>query len=129
MDYTNFVRTYYRIAITKLNQFTHYSGTFANLNYGLELSSNATHDVQSNLDALPNFELNINAPTEDFIKFFDYYSKLEPELSLVFLGVEGINEAYNLAIEKNYNDENAVAYIELLVDIACDTLKESGVLR
>ena len=99
MDYTDFVRNYYRISISKLNKFSHYRGSFANLNYSMNVPEEQKHFVDPNFDALPYFEINTDASVQCFENYLDYVSKNTPSLALLLLGKIGLKnffEEYNL---------------------------------
>lgn len=126
MDYTSFVRFYYITALKKLNQFTTYKGSFATLNYPLEIDNNFLHLVQNTFDGLPEFGLNINAPISEYQKFFDYYGALMPELAIIFPNSEALNEIYEKMVL--LDDGKEEERIELYIDLAIDVLKEQGVV-
>ena len=131
MDYTNFVKTYYRTVVSKLNKFSSYNGTFANLNYGLNISPEFLHKTVSNLDILPNFELNIDAPLSEYEKFFSYYSAVYPELIMVLPSVNNLFVMYNMALSKGnlVDEQKATEYIDLIIDMSLEILMKSGVIK
>lgn len=128
MDYTNFVRTYYRCVVNKLNNFNHYSGSKALLSENLDIPSEYLHSVETNLDALPNFEVNINAPTQYYERFLDYFGRINLDLNALFMDKEGIVELYN-SIMVAQEDEVIVRAISLYVSVTCDSLVKMGVLQ
>ena len=128
MDYTNFVRTYYRSVMSKLNGFNHYSGSKALLDEDLGIPNEYLHATEANLDALPNFEVNINAPIQYFERFLDYYGKINLDLNALLMDKEGIIELYNSIIVAK-EDEVIVRAISLYVSVTCDSLVKVGVLQ
>lgn len=131
MDYTNFVKNYYKIAMSKLNKYSTFHGTFVNLNYGFDIDPQYLHKAVHNLDVLPNFDLNIDAPLSEYEKFFEYYDTLYPELNAVFPTKDNMYNIFNLASSKGIlSDEmKTIDYIELVIDISLECLFNSGVLK
>lgn len=131
MDYTNFVKTYYRTAVSKLNQYSSFSGTFNTVNYRLNIKADSLHTKVSNLDILPNYDLNINASLDEYEKFMSYYIDVYPELNGVFLKQETLYNAYKLSVSKSIaNDEQkSIEFIDLLIDISINVLLEKGLLK
>ena len=128
MDYVGFVRTYYRMAMNKLNKFTHYSGGKSLLEEELDIPNEFLHNVEANLDALPNFEVNINAPQQYFERFLDYYGRINIDLSGLLLDKSGLVELYSDIMEAD-SEEVVEEAISLYVNIAGDSLAKMGILE
>lgn len=131
MDYTNFVKTYYRTALKHLNRFQNYDGFFNTLNYGDGIKPEYTHFVPAKLDVLPSYELNIDAPTTEYEKFMEYYSEAYPQLGTVLVNVENLYKIYNNVASQSLlnDDEKAIDYIDMIVEVSVDILQQTGVLK
>lgn len=131
MDYTNFVKIYYKNLIAKLDKFSKYNGSYANLNYGIELDNENYYAVDRHfIDILPNYDIVITAPLKCFEEFLEYYANLYPELRILFLGNE-IVKFYELALSKGIinSEEKTVQFIDLMIDSSLELLKSSGVIE
>ena len=129
MDYTNFVKNYYRMAINKLNNFSTYKGTFANLNYAPNIPSSEIYSVNMNFDALPEFEVNINSNVHNFENYLQYICDNTPELSVVALGKEGLKMFFEKYILSEEDDNKAIDKIDLTTSISLEYLKKSGIIE
>ena len=130
MDYSNFVRNLYRYATSELKKHKDYYGKIVNLNEPLNVPSDFLHREESDSLFLPQQTVNIDAPTNYFIDFMDYYVKLMPDLGVVFASKERTLELYNFIVENQINedDEKVMRYIELVVGTGIKTLENMGVL-
>lgn len=128
MDYTNFVKIYYRTVVNKLNHFTNYKGELANLNYEINIPNRYLHSVDNNFDALPSFQLNIDAPVVYFENYLDYLCENTPDLRIIALGKNALRDLYGKTIVLEQNDEKNISKIEAIVNVALDYLKESKVI-
>lgn len=129
MDYTNFVKNYYRMVINKLNNFSTYKGTFANLNYAPNIPSGEIYSVNMNFDALPEFEVNINSNVHNFENYLQYICDNTPELSIVALGREGLKMFFEKYILSEEDDNKAIDKIDLTTSISLEYLKKSGIIE
>lgn len=129
MDYTNFVKNYYRMVINKLNNFSTYKGTFANLNYAPNIPSSEIYSVNVNFDALPEFEVNINSNVHNFENYLQYICDNTPELSVVALGKEGLKMFFEKYILSEEDDNKAIDKIDLTTSISLEYLKKSGIIE
>lgn len=129
MDYTNFVKNYYRNVISKLNHFSHYSGIFANLNYSLDIPKEKQHFFDSNFDAFPNWQVNINAEPKYFEEFLDYVTKNTPSLAPLTLGTDLLRKLYQTEFLNEQDDEKTMEKIDLITDISLEILKNNGVIK
>ena len=129
MDYTNFVKNYYRMVINKLNNFSTYKGTFANLNYAPNIPSGEIYSVNMNFDALPEFEVNINSNVHNFENYLQYICDNTPELSVVALGREGLKMFFEKYILSEEDDNKAIDKIDLTTSISLEYLKKSGIIE
>lgn len=129
MDYTNFVKNYYRMVINKLNNFSTYKGTFANLNYAPNIPSSEIYSVNMNFDALPEFEVNINSNVHNFENYLQYICDNTPELSVVALGKEGLKMFFEKYILSEEDDNKAIDKIDLTTSISLEYLKKSGIIE
>lgn len=128
MDYTGFIKNYYRIAISKLNRFSHYRGTFVSLSYPMNVPMDQVHVVEPNFDALPFFEVNINADVKYFENYIDYVIKNTPDLAIIFLGKNILRTLFENAILNEQDENKAVEKINLIIDLGIEVLKTSGVI-
>ena len=129
MDYTGFVRYYYVSLINKLNKYSSYKGTTTILNYPLGISEENLHVVDSvNFDGLPTFGLNINAPTEDYETFLEYYGKVMLDLSILFVNKTILREIYSEFVF-NSEDEMAKGRVDLYIETVIKDLVEQGIIR
>lgn len=129
MDYTNFVKNYYRMAINKLNNFSTYKGTFANLNYAPNIPSSEIYSVNMNFDALPEFEVNINSNVHNFENYLQYICDNTPELTVVALGKEGLKMFFEKFILNKEDDNKAIDKIDLTTSISLEYLEKSGIIE
>ena len=129
MDYTNFVKNYYRMVINKLNNFSTYKGTFANLNYAPNIPSSEIYSVNMNFDALPEFEVNINSNVHNFENYLQYICDNTPELSAVALGKEGLKMFFEKYILSEEDDNKAIDKIDLTTSISLEYLEKSGIIE
>lgn len=129
MDYTNFVKNYYRMVINKLNNFSTYKGTFANLNYAPNIPSSEIYSVNMNFDALPEFEVNINSNVHNFENYLQYICDNTPELSVVALGKEGLKMFFEKYILSEEDDNKAIDKIDLTTSISLEYLQKSGIIE
>lgn len=127
MDYTNFVRTYYRIAINKIDQFNEYNGSIADFDYVLNIPNEKKHLVERNSDFLPDYDVNINAETKYFEKFLEYYGSLYSDLGAILLDKQKLVQLYDLVIV-GAEESAIIAAISVYVDAGLQYLKETGVL-
>lgn len=129
MDYTNFVRTYYRVVMNKLKECTDYSGTFADLLNDWNIPNEFLHSVKETNSFLPVEEININAPTQYIEEYMDYVGKLMPDIGDIFLDKYTLRGLYARFLHRNgNNDEQTYNQLETLVNLAVETKKEAGVL-
>lgn len=131
MDYSNFVRNFYRKATNELNNFHNYYGTFVNVNKKLDIPDEYLHNEEIKNLFMPSFVLNIDSPTKYFIEFMDYYVKLMPELGFVFADKDRINALYNNAVDMNFisDDEKTMDYIDFEVMVGVKALENQGILE
>ena len=131
MDYTNFVKNYYRQALTQLKNFRSYNGRIVNVNRELGIDSNFLHKEENNSLFLPQFELNINAPTKCFIDFMNYYMEMFPYLCLVFANEKRIKGLYNNLVDTQSleDDEKSLEYINMVISVGVATLEKMGILE
>ena len=127
MDYTNFVRTYYRIALQKLKTFANYNGSVVDTLENLDIPNDKKHIVETNSMFLPSYELNINAETGYFERFLEYYGSLYPDLGSILLNKKKLVELYD-NLRTGTNDEAILSAISLYVNAGTDFLKNIGVL-
>lgn len=127
MDYTNFVRTYYRIAINKLEQYSQYNGSIVDFDYVLDIPNDKKHEVRRESMFLPDYDLNINAETAYFEKFLEYYGYLYADLGAILLDKQKLIELYNVLIVGT-DEEAIVAAISVYIDTGTKYLEETGVL-
>lgn len=128
MDYTGFIKNYCRIAISKLNRFSHYKGTFVSLSYPMDVPLDQTHSVDTNFDALPFFEVNINANVKYFENYLDYIVKNTPDLTVIFLGKNALRTLFEKEILNEQDEDKAIEKINLIVDLGIEVLKTNGVI-
>ena len=128
MDYTNFVRTYYRIALQKLGQFEKYNGSFADFDFAFDIPEAKKHKVERKSDFLPNYDVNINAETYYFEQFLSFFGQLNKDLGSILLDKPKLVELYNILIVGK-TDEAIISGIELYVQAGLDYLKEIGVIE
>lgn len=128
MDYTGFLREYYISMMSRLNQFSNYKGSFALLNYSLDISEEHLHFKESNLNCLPDFMLNINAPTKEYEMFFDYYNKHLPDLAILMPSIEALRSLYS-SLVFNKDDQTAKGSIDFYIDLSITALVEKGVIN
>ena len=105
MDYSNFVRNFYRYATNELKKHENYNGQIININKPLEIPSNFLHIEESLSFFMPQESVNINAPVQYFIDFMDYYIQRMPDLGIVFANKSRINSLYNLINEMVYLED------------------------
>lgn len=131
MDYSNFVRNFFRQAVTKLEEYPNYYGKIVNVGKPLDIPSDFIHEEETKVNFLPAFSLNINAPAKYFIDFMDYYVKLMPDLGIVFADNERINALYNEIVDMGVieNDEKVLKFIEFMVVVGIQALESQGILE
>lgn len=130
MDYTNLIKTYYRLVYTKLNSYKKYLGSIED-GHDLEVEDSDVFYKQPNFIALSDYDLNINAGSKEYETFLDYYDKTFPDLHLVFLGKDGFSAIYNSFLESKQieNDSFAVEFLNDYLDIALKMYAENGVIE
>lgn len=130
MDYTNFVRTYYRIAMNKLSEIRQYNGSIVDFNFELDIPEDKKHEVDRNSLFLPNYDININAETEYFVKFLDYYGTIISDLGEILLDEDGLKHLYTQYMQRyGDDDEKIVNCMNIYVDVVITMKKELGILR
>lgn len=131
MDYTNFVKNYYRILMQKLklNKFKRYFGTTLMTNKGFIPEKGNFIQAKPALSILPEYQLLLEAPLSEFEGFLDYYSMIYPELKTLFLGRDGLFAIYKMMLDANMQGKQPYDFIELLIDVNLDSLRESGILK
>lgn len=127
MDYTNFVRTYYRIAMQKLGQYEKYNGSVVDFYDVLNIPSDKKHEVQRKSMFLPNFDININADANYFIDFMDYYGKIYVNLGGILLDKSKLVKLFDM-FRIGADDETITDGISLYVDAGLKFLAETGVI-
>lgn len=131
MDYSNFVKNFYRQSISRLKDFRDYYGKFVNISKELGVSSDLLHLEESGSKFLPPFSLNINASTKDFVNFMDYYVNLMPDLGVVLADKTRINALYNNIVDMGIieDDEQVLKYINFVIGVGISTLEAEGILE
>ena len=131
MDYSNFVRNFFRIAVSRLQAYPNYYGKIVNLGEGLDIPSEFIHEEEPVNKFLPSFSLNINAPTKYFIDFMDYYVRMMPDLGMVFASKKRINDLYNEVVDMGIldDDEYVTAFIYFMVIVGIKALAQQGILE
>ena len=92
MDYSNFVKNFYRYATNELKKREKYYGRIVNVNKPLEVPSDFLHVEENPSLFMLQETVNIDAPTKYFIDFMDYYVQLMPDLGIVFASKKRIND-------------------------------------
>lgn len=130
MDYSGFVRSFYRAAFSALKTYKEYNGPIVNVGKPLNVPSNSLHAEDSDSMFMPQSSVDINAPTKHFIDFMDYYVSMMPDLGVVFADRERLAKLYDNAIKMGamLDDEKANAYITALIKIGIKALESKGVL-
>lgn len=130
MDYSNFVKNFYRLATNELKKHENYYGRIVNVNKPLDVPSEFLHREENSSLFMPQQSVNIDAPTKHFIEFMDYYVQLMPELGIVFANKRRINDLYNMAGEMGIleDDEKTSKYIEFVIGVGLKTLEGQGIL-
>ena len=130
MDYSNFVKTFFRCAVNELKSHENYYGRIVNINKPLEVPSEFLHAEESKSLFMPQETVNIDAPTKHFIDFMDYYVQLMPDLNVVLANKKRINELYNTVSEMGIleDTEKTLDYIKLVVGAGVKALEGQGIL-
>ena len=130
MDYSNFVKNFYRYATNELKKREKYYGRIVNINKPLEVPSDFLHVEENPSLFMPQETVNIDAPTKYFIDFMDYYVQLMPDLGIVFASKKRINDLYNTASEMGIleDDEKTSKYIEFVIGVGVKALEGQGIL-
>lgn len=129
MDYTNFVKTYYKAVVNKLNRFSKYNGSFAYVIRPIEISNIEIYQKNMNFDALPNFEVNINSSVDNFENYLQFIYENTPDLAIIALGKKRLKEFFEKYISNEKDEENFIEKIDLLTDIFIDFLHMQGVIN
>lgn len=129
MDYTNLVKTYYRLLYSKLNKYTVYFGSIVEGN-DLEVEDSSVFKKIPNFLALSDYDLNINANSKDYEAFLDYYANTLPDLYLLFLGKKGILALYESLLDNKIlnDDEGIIEFLNAYIDSCIETYAESKVI-
>lgn len=130
MDYSSFVKNYFRHAITELEKHRTYNGRIVQLSKELDIPSEFLHEEEPKNMFLPAFSLNIDAPSNYFVTFMSYYVNLMPDLNIVFANEDKIKEVYKRAVDMNILEDNELTmkYIELMIGVGVKVLEEQGIL-
>ena len=130
MDRSNFVRNLYRIATNSLKGYEDYYGRIVNVGKPLEIPSEFLHQEESASHFLPQQSVNIDAPTEYFVSFMDYFVSMMPDLGVVFADKKRIDGLYENAVDMGIieDDEKSMEYIEFVVGVGTQALKDRGIL-
>lgn len=130
MDYSGFVRDFYRTAFSALKSHIEYNGPIANIAKPMDVPAEFLHNEPSASMFMPQVSVNIDAPTKYFIEFMDYQVAMMPHLGVVFANKERLAKIYDNAIKMDAisDDEKANAYISALVRIGIEALEQGGVL-
>lgn len=130
MDYSNFVKNFYRHATNELKKRENYYGTIVNVNKPLDIPNEFLHKEENTSLFMPQETVNINAPTKYFIDFMDYYVQLMPNLGVVYASKKRINDLYSTAGEMGIleDDEKSLKYIEFVIGVGIKTLEGQGIL-
>ena len=131
MDYTNFVKNFYRYSLTELNKYKNYYGRLVQISKPLDIPSEFLHAEEKTNMFLPAFSLNIDAPVKYFIDFMNYYIALMPDLNIVFANESRIKDLYERVVNMNIleDDSNVMRFIELVVGIGIKVLEQQGILE
>lgn len=130
MDYTNFVRTYYRLVMNKLRQCKDYSGSFADPLNNWDIPKDFLHEAKETNGFMPIEEVNINAPTQYVENYIEYLGTMMPDIDNILMDKNSLRGLYSKFLHRNGdNDENCYAQLEALVNLAVETKKELGVLQ
>ena len=131
MDYSNFVRNFFRKATSALQNYYQYNGKIVELSFDLDIPSEFRHEETQVNMFLPSSMPNINAPTKYFIDFMDYYIKSLPNLGVVYANSERINAMYNVVVDLGIsdNDEKVLDYMDFIIGVGINVLVQQGVLE
>lgn len=130
MDYTNFVRTYYRLVMNKLRQCKDYSGSFADPLNDWNIPKEFLHEVKETNGFLPSEEVIINAPSQYIETYIEYLGVMMPDIDNILVDKYTLRGLYARFLHRNGdNDEQCYAQMEALVNLAVETDKELGVLQ
>lgn len=129
MDYTGFVRYYYVSLLNKLNQYGVYKGKTVILNESLDVNKENLHIVNDfHFNSLPSSRLNINAPTEEYEKFIEYFGTAMPDLNLLLPNKTVLRNLYNDFVFNN-EDETAQKNIDSYIDKNLKVLSEQKIIE
>lgn len=130
MDYSNFIKNFYRYATNELKKHENYYGRIVNVREPLEIPNEFLHRENNASLFMPQEAVNIDAPTKYFIDFMDYYVQLMPDLGVVLASKKRINDLYNIVSEMQIleDDEKTFKYIEFVIGVGIKTLEERGIL-
>ena len=131
MDFSNFVKNFYRHATTQLKQFRNYYGKIVNVNRELGIAREDLHPEDSESLFLLAFVVYIDSPTNLFINFMDYYVSMMPDLGIVYANKQRMNDLYNNVVEMKFieDDKATMDYIEFVVGVGIQTLVNQGILE
>lgn len=131
MDYSNFIKNFYRHSINELKKFQNYYGKIVNINRPLEIPKEFLYKEENESMFLPQFSVNINAPSNYFVDFMDYYVSLMPDLGFVLANKARIKDLYQNAVDLGILDDEQAAtdYIKLVVGVGIEALQAQGVLE
>lgn len=130
MDYSNFIKNFYRYATNELKKHENYYGRIVNVREPLEIPNEFLHREDNMSLFMPQKAVNINAPTKYFVDFMDHYVQLMPDLGVVLASKKRINDLYNTVSEMQIleDDEKTFKYIEFIVGVGIKILEERGIL-
>lgn len=130
MDYPKFVKQYYTYIWKKLNECQEYFGSFAMLNYVPQIPKEflVMRDNDDNT-FLPTFYLTADAPSKYIEEFLDFYAHSQPDLGIIYLGKQGLQDFYKTALENGISEDNQYDFITLVVDLNIEALKHESILR
>ena len=131
MDYSSFVRSFYRYAFTKLKEYKNYYGKIVQVSKGLDIPDEFLFVEENESLFLPQQSVNINAPTKYFNAFMDYIVEMMPDLGVVLANDKRIGDLYNNVLEMNILEDNdkVSQYIELVVGVGISALEAQGILE
>ena len=130
MDYSNFIKNFYRYATNELKKHENYYGRIVNVREPLEIPNEFLHREDSVSLFMPQKAVNINAPAKYFIDFMDHYVQLMPDLGVVLASKKRINDLYNTVsgMQILEDDEKTFKYIEFVIGVGIKILEERGIL-
>ena len=127
MEYSEFVKTYFRFVVNRLNRFTIYKGKTEDASF--DIPKDVLIDIERVCPFLPKQDLKEDAAVDYYEKYIVYMGKRYIDLRVIFCSKQQLKELYQQCTTINRgDDEKLIKYIKMYLNAGFDNLKLAGII-